>query len=151
MIYLKTKDIEQRLKLLVKLCNETEPTLDDIKKLREDAETVTGAVDELFTDDMIKARDIYIKVRDGDIDGSEDVIQVMREANKIWKQRQHIKKVGWKEFYSIEGTIVDLLRQNQKINAIKLYRQNKLDKGEECGLREAKEYIDALQEKLITR
>ena len=148
---MKTKDIEKRLKMLVKLCNETEPTLDDIKKLREDAETVTGAVDELFTDDMIKARDIYIKVRDGDYDSSVEVTGIMRQANKIWKQRNHIKKVGWKEFYSIEGTIVDLLRQNQKINAIKLYRQNKLDKGEECGLREAKEYIDALQEKLITR
>ena len=146
---MKSKDIEKRLKLLVKLCTETEPTLDDIKMLREDADA--GEVDELFTDDMIKARDIYIKVRDGDYDSSVEVTGIMRQANKIWKQRNHIKKVGWKEFYSIEGTIVDLLRQNQKINAIKLYRQNKLDKGEECGLREAKEYIDALQEKLITR
>ena len=135
--------------MLVKLCVDTEPTLDDIKKMRED--TDAGAVDELFTEDMINAREIYIKVRDGEYDSSVEVIRTMRQANKIWKQRNHIKKVGWKEFYSIEGTIVDLLRQNQKINAIKLYRQNKLDKGEECGLREAKEYIDALQEKLITR
>ena len=148
---MKTEDIEQKLKLLVKLCNETEPTLDDIKSIREDAETVTGAVDELFTDDMIKARDIYIKVRDGDIDGSEDVIQVMREANKIWKQRNHIKEVGWKEFYSIEGTVIDYLRQNQKINAIKFYRQSKINRGEEIGLKEAKEYVDALAQKLITK
>ena len=135
--------------MLVKLCVDTEPTLDDIKKMREDADA--GAVDELFTDDMINARELYIKVRDGEYDSSVEVIRTMRQANKIWKQRNHIKKVGWEEFYSIEGTIVDLLRQNHKINAIKLYRQNKLDKGEECGLREAKEYIDALQEKLITR
>ena len=148
---MKTKDIEQRLKMLVKLCNETEPTLDDIKKLREDAETVTGAVDELFTDDMIKARDIYIKVRDGDVDGSEDVIQVMREANRIWKQRNHIKAVGWKEFYSVEGTVIDYIKQNQKINAIKFYRQSKIDRGEEIGLKEAKEYVDALEQKLITK
>ena len=144
---MKTKDIEQRLKLLVKLCNETEPTLDDIKSIREDAEAVTGAVDELFTDDMIKARYIYIKVRDGDVDGSEDVIQVMREANRIWKQRNLIKEVGWKQFYSVEGTVIDFLRQRQKINAIKFYRQSKLDKGEECGLKEAKEYVDALERK----
>ena len=58
MIYLKTKDIEQRLKLLVKLCTETEPTLDDIKHMREDAETDTGAVEEFFTGDMIDARRI---------------------------------------------------------------------------------------------
>ena len=146
---MKIGEVEKRLKMLVKLCVETEPTLDDIKKMREDADA--GAVDELFTEDMINAREIYIKVRDGEYDSSVEVIRTMRQANKIWKQRNHIKKVGWKEFYSIEGTIVDLLRQNQKINAIKLYRQNKLDKGEECGLREAKEYIDALQEKLITR
>ena len=139
---MKSKDIEKRLKLLVKLCTETEPTLDDIKMLREDADA--GEVDELFTDDMIKARDIYIKVRDGDYDSSVEVTGIMRQANKIWKQRNHIKKVGWKEFYSVEGTIVDLLKQHQKINAIKFYRQSKIDKGEECGLREAKDHIDAL-------
>ena len=139
---MKSKDIEKRLKLLVKLCTETEPTLDDIKKMREDADA--GAVDELFTDDMIKARDIYIKVRDGDYDSSVEVTGIMRQANKIWKQRNHIKKVGWKEFYSVEGTVIDYLRQNQKINAIKFYRQNKMDKGEECGLKEAKEHIDSL-------
>ena len=146
---MKIAEVEKRLKMLVKLCVDTEPTLDDIKKMREDADA--GAVDELFTEDMINARQLYIKVRDGEYDSSVEVIRTMRQANKIWKQRNHIKDVGWKEFYSIEGTIVDLLRQNHKINAIKLYRQNKLDKGEECGLREAKEYIDALQEKLIAR
>ena len=141
---MKSKDIEKRLKLLVKLCTETEPTLDDIKNMREDTETVTGAVDELFTEDMISARHIYNKVRDGEYDGSIEVTQIMREANKIWKHRNHIKKVGWKEFYSVEGTVVDFIRQHQKINAIKFYRQNKKDRGEECGLREAKEYVDAL-------
>ena len=146
---MKIGEVEKRLKMLVKLCVDTEPTLDDIKKMREDADV--GEVDELFTDDMINARELYIKVRDGEYDSSVEVIRTMKQANKIWKQRNHIKKIGWKEFYSIEGTIVELIRQNQKINAIKLYRQNKLDKGEECGLREAKEYIDALQEKLITR
>ena len=148
---MKTKDIEQRLKMLVKLCTETEPTLDDIKSIREDAETVTGAVDELFTTDMIDARRIYNKVRDGDFDSSVEITGIMKQANKIWKLRNHIKKVGWKEFYSIEGTVVDYLRQNQKINAIKFYRQSKIDRGEEVGLKEAKEYVDALERKLITK
>ena len=145
---MKTKEIEQRLKMLVKLCTETEPTLDDIKKMRDDADTAAAAVDELFTDDMINARDIYIKVRDGDYDSSVEVTGIMKQANKIWKQRNHIKKVGWEGFYSVEGTVIDLIRQHQKINAIKFYRQHKVDKGEECGLREAKEYVDALQNKL---
>ena len=148
---MKTKDIEQRLKMLVKLCTETEPTLDDIKSIREDAETVTGAVDELFTTDMIDARRIYNKVRDGDFDSSIEITGIMKQANKIWKQRNHIKKVGWKEFYSIEGQVMELIRQNQKINAIKLYRQAKIDRGQDIGLKEAKEYIDSLERKLITK
>ena len=145
------EDIEQRLKLLVKLCHETEPTLNDIKKMREDPETLTGAVDELFTEDMLKARDLYNKVRDGDISSRREATNIMRSANTIWKQRNHIKKVGWEEFYSLEGQVIDLLRQNHKINAIKLYRQAKIDRGEDVGLREAKEYVDALAQKLITK
>jgi len=148
---LNIEDIEKRLKLLVKLCHETEPTLNDIKKMREDPETLTGAVDELFTQDMLLARDLYNKVRDGDISSRREATNIMRSANTIWKQRNHIKKVGWEEFYSLEGQVIDLLRQNHKINAIKLYRQAKIDRGEDVGLREAKEYVDALQEKLITK
>ena len=146
---MKIAEVEKRLKMLVKLCVDTEPTLDDIKKMREDADA--GAVDELFTEDMINARELYIKVRDGEYDSSVEVIRTMKQANKIWKQRNHIKKIGWKEFYSIEGTIVELIRQNQKINAIKFYRQSKIDRGEEIGLKEAKEYVDALAQKLITK
>ena len=145
------KDIEHRLKLLVKLCHETEPTLDDIKQMREHSETLTGAVDELFTEDMLKARDLYNKVRDGDVEGNWETTDIMKRANKIWKQRNHIKKVGWKEFYSLEGQVIELLRQNQKIAAIKLYRQVRTDSGKECSLKEAKEYIDKLADKLITK
>ena len=145
------KDIEQRLKLLVKLCHETEPTLDDIKHMRKNSETLTGAVDELFTEDMLKARDLYSKVRDGDVEGNWETTDLMRRANTIWKQRNHIKKVGWKEFYSLEGQVIELLRQNQKINAIKLYRQAKIDRGQDVGLKEAKEYVDKLADKLITK
>ena len=140
---MKTNDVEKRLKMLVELCIDTEPTLDDIKRMREDDDQVAG-VDELFTEDMIQARQIYNQVRDGEYDGSVEVTGIMRRANHIWKQRQHIKKVGWKDFYSVEGTIVDLIKRGQKINAIKFYRQNKIDKGEECGLKEAKEHIDSL-------
>ena len=138
------EDIEQRLKLLVKLCHDTEPTLNDLKQMREDPETRDGAVDELFTEDMLKARDLYNKVRDGDVDGNWETTDIMKRANIIWKQRNHIKKVGWKEFYGVEGTCVDLIKKGQKINAIKYYRQNKIDKDEEVSLREAKEYIDSL-------
>jgi hypothetical protein len=148
---LKIKDIEKRLKILVKLCHDTEPTLNDIKKMREDANTTTGSIDELFTEDMISARDLYNKVRDGDVDSNWEATDIMKRANKLWKQRNHIKKVGWEEFYSLEGQVMELLRQNQKINAIKLYRQAKIDRGQDIGLKEAKEYVDALAQKLITK
>ena len=138
------EDIEKRLKVLVKLCHDTEPTLEDLKQMREDPETRDGAVDELFTEDMLKARDLYNKVRDGDISSRREATNIMRSANTIWKQRNHIKEIGWKEFYSVEGTCVDLIKKGQKINAIKYYRQNKIDKGEDCGLKEAKEHIDSL-------
>ena len=146
-----TKDIEKKLKILVKLCHETDPTLDDIKHMRKNPETYTGAVDELFTVDMLSARDLYRKVRDGDIGGNWETTDLMRRANTIWRQRNHIKKVGWKEFYSLEGQVIELLKQNQKIMAIKLYRQVRIDSGKECGLREAKEHIDSLCEKLIQK
>ena len=138
------RDIEKKLKILVKLCHETEPTLDDIKHMRKNPETYTGAVDELFTVDMLSARDLYRKVRDGDIGGNWETTDLMRRANTIWRQRNHIKKVGWKEFYSLEGQVIELLKQNQKIMAIKLYRQIRIDSGKECGLKEAKEHIDSL-------
>ena len=145
---MKTKDIEQKLKLLVKLCTETEPTLDDIKSIREDAETVTGAVDELFTEDMIQARQIYNQVRDGEYDGSVEVTGIMREANKIWKMRNKWDKDGingnLEEIEMIEA-IEDFIAQGQKINAIKLYRTDmQRIFSQDVTLREAKDYIDKL-------
>ncbi len=135
------KDIEKRLKVLVDLCNDTEPTLEEMQEMKKDS---TVELDELFTEDMLTARDLYHKVRDEDVHSKRESTDIMRRANTIWKQRNHIKKVGWTQFYGIEGTCIDLIKQGQKINAIKYYRQNRIDKGEDCGLREAKEYVDAL-------
>ena len=144
------KDIEKRLKILVDLCNDTEPTLEEMEEMKKDPDS-SIELDELFTEDMLTARDLYHKVRDGDIGGHWESTDIMKRANTIWKQRNHIKKVGWKEFYSLEGQVMELLRQNHKINAIKLYRQVKIDRGEDVGLREAKEYVDKLQEKIINK
>jgi len=142
------KDIEKRLKILLDLCNDTEPTLDEMKDMKGDSSI---ELDELFTEDMLLARDLYYKVRDEDVHSKREATNIMKRANTIWKQRNHIKKVGWKEFYSLEGQVMELLRQNHKINAIKLYRQVKIDRGEDVSLREAKEYVDKLQEKIINK
>ena len=137
------KDIEKRLKVLVDLCNDTEPTLNEMEDMKNDPDS-SVEFGELFTEDMLTARDLYYKVRDEDVHSKRESTDIMRRANTIWKQRNHIKKVGWTQFYGIEGTCIDLIKQGQKINAIKHYRQNKIDKGEEVSLREAKEYIDSL-------
>ena len=144
------KDIEKRLKVLVDLCNDTEPTLEEMEDMKKDPDSPIE-LDELFTEDMLAARDLYHKVRDEDVDSRQEATNIMRRANIIWKQRNHIKKVGWKEFYSLEGQVMELLRQNYKINAIKLYRQVKIDRGEDVSLREAKDYVDKLQEKIINK
>ncbi len=137
------KDIEKRLKVLVDLCNDTEPTLNEMEDMKNNPDS-SVEFGELFTEDMLAARDLYHKIRDEDVHSRREATDIMRRANTIWKQRNHIKKVGWKEFYGVEGTCVDLIKKGQKINAIKYYRQNKIDKGEEVSLREAKEYIDSL-------
>ena len=38
---MKIGEVEKRLKMLVKLCYETEPTLDDLKKIQHDTPEVT--------------------------------------------------------------------------------------------------------------
>ena len=69
----------------------------------------------------------------------------MKECNWIWKKRQKVKEVGWDEYNHIDRRIEESLRGGRKIEAIKTYRQHKIDNGEDCGLKGAKEYIDKLQ------
>ncbi len=102
------KDIEKRLKVLVDLCNDTEPTLNEMEDMKKDPDSPIE-LDELFTEDMLAARDLYHKVRDEDVHSKRESTDIMRRANTIWKQRNHIKKVGWKEFYSLEGQVMELL------------------------------------------
>ena len=73
-----------------------------------------------------------------------DLVDMMKECNWIWKKRNKIKEKGWDEYINIDLRIEKSLRGNRKIEAIKLYRQNIIDNGGDCGLKEAKEYIDKL-------
>ena len=87
------KDIEKRLKMLWNLCNDTEPTLEEMEDMKKDPDSRIE-LDELFTEDMLTARDLYHKVRDEDVNSRQEATDIMRRANIIWKQRNHIKKVG---------------------------------------------------------
>jgi hypothetical protein len=77
------------------------------------------------------------------------IIEIMKDSNRIWGIRNKIKNGEWDdlEMLEVEDTIKDLLSQNQKINAIKYYRQYMHDELKvNMGLRQAKDTIDAIGE-----
>ena len=126
------KDLLEKIDKLIDLCVETEPTLKDMDSL-----------DLMFSTDFIQSKEIRDKV-DGDDYSNLELVLIMKECNWIWKKRKRIKEHGWEEYINIDLRIEKSLRGNRKIEAIKLYRQNIIDNGGDCGLKEAKEYIDKL-------
>jgi len=133
--------ILDRLDMLVKLCTETEP------------ERWTPGDGSLFSTQYITAMEMLKKVRDWhagrniqDPDSErEELISMMKCANRIWKIRNKIKNGEWDAIEEIEmiEQVEDYIAQGQKINAIKYYRQEMNDQfSEQVSLREAKEYID---------
>ena len=132
--------------MLVKLCVETEPTPAQLVDLDDNA---YKAGDMLFSEDLINAREMYLNIKNGEYSGLAEVTRLMKQANSIWSFRNRIKKIGWDEYTNIDYKITNLLRQNQKINAIKEYRAYMKDVMKvECGLKESKEYVDKIAAKL---
>ena len=130
------EDLLKRLTTLVKLCEDTEPTSKELMYM-----------DKLFSDDLITSKEYYNDIKDETYD-SLGILDIMTNCNWIWKKRLKIKEIGWAEYNNIDRNIEDSLRANRKIEAIKIYRQHKIDNGEDCSLREAKDYIDNLQVKM---
>jgi len=125
-------DLLEKIDKLIDLCVETEPTLEDMNTL-----------DLMFSTDFIQSKEIRSKIEDGDY-SDFDLVDMMKECNWIWKKRNKIKEKGWDEYINVDLRIEKSLRGNRKIEAIKLYRQNTIDTGGDCSLKEAKEYIDKL-------
>jgi len=130
------QQILKRIEQLSTLCEETEPTSKELMYM-----------DKLFTEDLIDVDRMYLQVRN-EKNSREEIIDIMRECNWIWKKRMKVKEIGWTEYNDVGRKIEESLRANRKIEAIKLYRAYKTDNGEDCSLREAKEYIDKLQIKM---
>ena len=124
--------ILKRIKKLAELCEETEPTFNEMMNM-----------DKLFSQDLISVDTMYLQV-DRDEYSRDDLIDIMKECNWIWKKRQKVKEVGWDEYNQIDRRIEDSLRANRKIEAIKIYRQHKIENDGDCSLKQAKEYIDML-------
>ena len=130
--------ILERLELLVKLCEETEPDLpSDTQLFSEHSISVHEMMKEVR--DLHTGRNLI----DPDSEGTL-LTNIMKQANNIWRIRNKIKNGEWDDLGYIEMTeqIEDYIAQNQKINAIKYYRQEMSDQfGEQVSLREAKKLI----------
>ncbi len=133
---MKRNQILERIEQLSTLCEETEPTSKELLKM-----------DKLFSQDLISVDMMYLQVKNDTYDRNE-LIDIMKECNWIWKKRLKVKEVGWDEYTNIDYKIEEFLKANRKIEAIKAYRQHKHDNGGECSLKEAKEHIDRLQIKM---
>ena len=127
------QQILKRIEQLSTLCEETEPTAKELMYM-----------DKLFTQDLIDVDTMYLTVRN-ETYSRDEIIDIMKECNWIWKKRMKVKEIGWTEYTNIDRKIEESLRANRKIEAIKIYRRYKIDDlGEDCSLKEAKEYIDKL-------
>ena len=129
---MKREQILKRIKQLSTLCEETEPTSKELMYM-----------DKLFTQDLIDVDNMYLTVKNENY-SRDEIIDIMKECNWIWKKRLKIKDIGWTEYCKIDRKIEESLRGGRKIEAIKTYRKHKIDNDGDCSLKEAKEYIDKL-------
>ena len=129
------KNILARLEMLVELCEKTEPEIP--------SDTY------LFSGQLLAAQEMVKRVTDAPLGADKnEQIEIMREANKIWKMRNKWDEDGingnLEEIEMIEA-IEDFIAQGQKINAIKLYRTDmQRIFSQNVTLREAKDYIDQI-------
>ena len=128
-------NILTRLEMLVELCERTEP------KVPSDVY--------LFSGQLIAAQEMVKRVTEEPFGADKnEQMDIMRDANKIWKMRNKWDKEGIdgniEEIEMVEA-IEDFVAQSQKINAIKLYRTD-MERifGQRISLREAKDYIDQI-------
>ena len=134
--------IIERLEMLISLIEKTEPDQPSEKNL--------------FGNHAITAMEMIQKVRywstgknvqDPDSE-REELISMMKCANRIWKTRNKIKDGEWDslEMLEVHETIEEHLAQGAKIAAIKYYREvMNTHFNEEVTLRQSKEFVDAIQ------
>ena len=133
---MKQETILKRIKQLSTLCEETEPTSKELLNM-----------DKLFSQDLISVDMMYLQIKN-ETYSRDELIDIMKECNWIWKKRQKVKEIGWTEYNSIDRKIEESLRGGRKIEAIKTYRKHRIDNGTDCSLKDAKVYIDKLQVKM---
>ena len=138
-------NILHRLELLADLCETTEPDVPSDKQL--------------FSNHLIEVQNmitLVTNIESGEVDFEpsnerEQITEVMRSSNKIWKFRNKVKngEVDTIDHTEMIDEIEDHLAHGQKINAIKYYREEmKVRFGERVTLREAKDFVDSIDDDL---
>ena len=125
--------IIMRLEMLVSLIENTEPDIPDKKNL--------------FSHHIITAMEMLDKINNRKLE-REELISMMKCANRIWKTRNKIKDGEWDslEMLEVHETVEEQLAQGAKIAAIKYYRETMgTHFNEEVSLREAKDFVDAIE------
>ena len=126
------ESVQNKLKKLSELVEKTEPEEEYV---------------ELFTSGQMDCYSMMVMVdEEWDKLSREEIREVMERSNQIWKERKWIEsgKVDNLEEAKYRGLIIDYIKRGEKINAIKVYRVNT-----SSTLREAKDYVDALETILI--
>jgi hypothetical protein len=133
--------ILERLESLEALIEKTEPDIPDDRNL--------FSMHSIETQENIDwVRSIVTGNSNHDQDSARmKIIQIMKDSNRIWSIRNKIHNGEWDDLQmlEVEDTIKDFLTRNEKINAIKYYRQFMIDEfNVEMRLRKAKDTIDAI-------
>ena len=133
--------IIERLESLETLIDKTEPDIPNEKDL--------FSMHSIQTQENIEwMRNIVTGKTNHDPDTTrKNIIQIMKDSNRIWGIRNKIHNGEWDDLQmlEVEDQIKDFLSRNEKINAIKYYRKYMLDELKvDMGLRQAKDTIDAI-------
>ena len=119
--------------MLISLIENTEPDIPDKKNL--------------FSRHIITAMELLDKINNRKLERDE-LISMMKCANRIWKTRNMIKDGEWDslEMLEVHETVEEYLAEGTKIAAIKYYREvMNTHFNEEVTLRESKDFVDAIE------
>ena len=134
LITIEKEYVLDKLYSLVQLCQKTDISSDK----------------QLFDGRLLSAQQMFDRTeQEYGFNDHFDLSEVMRQANKLWKIMNRIQ--DGEEVYKVvlDEELEDFIILGQKINAIKHYRTvMKEQLGEQPGLRESKDYVDALQDNL---
>ena len=138
LITIEKEYVLEKLYALIQLCQRTDIPPTEIMS------------DQLFNGYMLSAQQMFdLTEQEYGLNDHFELGEVMRQANKLWKIMNRIQN-GEKVYKVVlEDELENFIKQGQKINAIKHYR-NVMEKkfGNVPSLRASKDYIDSLQNDL---